>query len=442
MHRVLIISPHFPPVNAPDHQRVRMALPYLRELGWDATVLAIEPNEIDGLPRDALLEQTIPADVEIVRTRAVPLAIAGRLGMRTLGLRAYPNLARAGARLLRIRKFDLVFFSTTQFAVMALGPSWLARFGVPYVLDFQDPWVSDYHARRDPAAAPGGRWKYAFSQWIARRLEPKTVRACAHALCVSPAYPEMLRARYQDVEPTRFSVLPFAVAEQDFETARGAEVRQNIFDPSDGRQHWVYVGRGQADMAQALRGFFLALARAIEVDPPLRQRVAVHFVGTSYASGDRAAKTVEPIAHEFGLADCVTEHPHRIPYFTALRCLLDADALIFPGSDDPSYTASKLMPCLFAQKPLLAIFHEASPVVTALRSLDAGTVVTFREGTPTEELGGRILDQWFRAGPEAVGILARDSFAPYTAEAMTRTLVGVFDQALRQHDNKFAAKPN
>ena len=26
--RVLIVSPHFPPINAPDHQRVRMSLPY------------------------------------------------------------------------------------------------------------------------------------------------------------------------------------------------------------------------------------------------------------------------------------------------------------------------------------------------------------------------------------------------------------------------------
>ena len=101
MRRVLVISPHFPPVNAPDHQRVRMALPYLRELGWEATVLAVDPAEVDGLPREPLLQQTIPADVEIIRCGAAPLAIAGRIGMRTLGLRAYPYVARVGARLLR-----------------------------------------------------------------------------------------------------------------------------------------------------------------------------------------------------------------------------------------------------------------------------------------------------------------------------------------------------
>ncbi len=432
MRRILIVSPHFPPVNAPDHQRVRMMLPYLRALGWEATVLAVQPDEVDGLPREPLLERTVPADVEVVRTGAVPLALAARVGMRTLGLRAYPHFSRAGARLLRARQFHLVFFSTTQFAVMALGPRWLARFGVPYVLDFQDPWLSDYYAGRDLAAAPGGRWKYGFSQWIAARLEPKTVRACAHAICVSPAYPEFLQRRYPDVDASRFSVLPFAMAERDFAVARGPEVRQTIFDPHDGRQHWVYVGVVPPSFAATLRGFFRALARAIEADSGLRHRVALHFVGTSYASGNRAVKVVEPIAREFGVYNCVAEHPQRIPYFEALRCLLAADALILFGSDDPSYNASKLAASLVARKPSLAVFHEDSPVVTTLRKLGVGTVVDFRADTSTENLAERILKQWFQAGPEAARLLSEEQLAPFTAAHMTEQMVRVFNEATAQ----------
>ncbi len=249
------------------------------------------------------------------------------------------------------------------------------------------------------AHAPGGAWKYRFSQWLARRLEPRAVRDCAHAICVSSAYPTQLAARYPEIEPDRFSVLPFAVAETDFEVAKGPQVRQTMFNPHDGRKHWVHVGRGQSDMHKAVRGFFHALAHTFATNPAARGEIVVHFIGTSYASGERAIKTIEPIAAEFGLADCVSEHPQRIPYFEALRCLLDADALIVPGSDDPSYTASKLMPCLFAQKPLLAIFHERSPAVATLRGLDAGTVVTFREETSTDELGEQILSRWFQSPP-------------------------------------------
>ena len=86
----------------------------------------------------------------------------------------------------------------------------------------------------------------------------------------------------------------------------------------------------------------------------------IHFVGTSYAAFGKGMKTIEPLALEYGLGDIVVEHTDRIPYSQTLRCLLDADALIVPGSDDPGYTASKIYPYLLARKPMLAVFHYRS----------------------------------------------------------------------------------
>ena len=40
---------------------------------------------------------------------------------------------------------DLIFFSTTQFDAFSLGPTWKRKFGVPYVLDYHDPWVNNYY---------------------------------------------------------------------------------------------------------------------------------------------------------------------------------------------------------------------------------------------------------------------------------------------------------
>jgi hypothetical protein len=285
----------------------------------------------------------------------------------------------------------------------------------------------------DASARPGGRWKYGFSQWMARRLEPETVRASAHAICVSPAYPEFLRHRYPDVPASRLSVLPFPATERDFEIARDVSVQQSIFDPHDGRQHWVYAGRGQADMAKSLRGIFIALSRAAQSDPSLRDRLTLHFVGTSYASGERAIKTIEPIAQEFGVSDLVSEHPLRIPYFEALKCMIESNALILFGSDDPSYNASKLAPCLFARKPLLAVFHEQSPVISTLRDLAAGTLVTFGETTSPEDLGATILEQWFNRGPSSAVVPMEDALEPYTSRYMTVRLVEVFDRAVESH---------
>ena len=44
---------------------------------------------------------------------------------------------------------------------------------------------------------------------------------------------------------------------------------------------------------------------------------------------------------------------------------LDAGAILLMGSSEPHYTASKLYPALLAERPILAVFHEASAVATA-----------------------------------------------------------------------------
>lgn len=164
MRRVLIVSPHFPPTNAPDHQRVRMSLPYFRESGWEPVVLAVDAAGVVGLP-DPLLAQTLPTDVPVHRVSALPVSLTRLAGLGNVAYRAWFQLKSAGDRLLREGQFDLVYFSTTQFVVTALGRRWQERFGVPFVVDVQDPWRTDYYERpgrhRRPAAgntaSPAGR---------------------------------------------------------------------------------------------------------------------------------------------------------------------------------------------------------------------------------------------------------------------------------------------
>jgi len=431
--RVLIVSPHFPPINAPDHQRVRMALPYLEQFGWQATVLTVRPEFVEAVP-DPLLAQTLPKETRVVRTGALPARWTRMAGIGSLAYRAGWHLRSAGEELLRRERFDLVFFSTTQFPVMALGPRWHCRFGVPYVLDFQDPWVSDYYERYPEQRPPGGRLKYGVAQWVARRMEPTTVRGASHLVCVSPAYAQMFGRRYADLTKDHFTILPFGGPESDFSALQNLAVSRSVFDPWDGREHWVYAGRGGDDMAFAARAFFLALRRHCERHPKLRDRLRVHFIGTDYAPAGQGRKTFEPLARECGIGDIVTEQPARLPYFEALRCLSDAHALFVPGSNDPGYTASKLYPYILARKPLLAVFHEASSVVEVLRRTGAGKVVTFGSGGDVKKVADEIYQQWFAGAPLSAPPTDWTAFEPYTAKAMTRRLCEVFDQVLAAHE--------
>jgi hypothetical protein len=429
MKTVLVVSPHFPPVNAPDHQRVRMSLPYLEEFGWKPTVLAVRPECVEGAVTDPFLQETLPEHIEVIRVGAVPFYLTRFWGLGSLALRALMTLYVTGNRLLRSRKFDLIFFSSTQFPVMILGPMWKRKFSVPYVVDFQDPWWSDYYERNTNKQPPGGRLKYGLSQRVARRLEPPTVRNAAHVVCVSNAYVETFKCRYPDAPQHNFTVLPFGASESDFSSLKTLGVSQSVFDPLDGKEHWVYAGRGGQDMVFAVRAFFTALKRQVDEHPEQADRLRVHFIGTDYAPKERARKTIEPVARELGLDKIVTEQTERLPYFVTLRCLSDAQALFIPGSDDAGYTASKLYPYILAKKPLLAVFHRDSSVVEVMRKTRAGKVITFGGGRSVGEVADEIYQKWFAYGTSRTPETDWTAFAPYTARSMTQRLCEIFDRA-------------
>lgn len=430
-HRVLIISPHFPPINAADHQRVRMSLPYLPEFGWDPWILTVHPDSSSGT-YDPLLIKTVPAETPITQTKALPVNLTRYIGLGTLGWRCLPFLANAGDQLLATQHFDLVYFSTTVFLTMALGARWYQRFGVPYVLDFQDPWLSDYYSRSS-AQPPGGRLKYGFNQFVARQLEPKAMRDVSQVISVSPDYPKTLSQRYPWLQDDQFTVLPFGAPEPDFEQLATLNVKQQVFDPADGKRHWVYVGRGGHDMALALRALFLGIQTDRERNPERWNHVKLHFVGTSYAPKERAVKTIAPIAEELGVADLVEEITDRIPYFEALQTLVDSDAILMIGSDDPSYTASKLYPCVLARKPIFALFHQQSSVVSILEACRAGHAVSFSDDSQPQTLIPAVTAQleWLFSLPKHYQPDTNwTAFQPYTAREMTRRQCAVFDRSL------------
>lgn len=430
--RVLIVSPHFPPINAPDHQRVRMSLPYFREMGWEPCVLTVQPEYVEG-QHDPQLAATVPEDIKIVRTKAFPIEHTRRFGAGSLGLRALPYLRQAGDRLLRSKTFDLVYFSTTVFTAMTLGPRWRRKFNVPYVLDFQDPWVNDYYSEVGAPPPPGGRFKYGLSHALAQLLEPRALRATSHVISVSPAYPQALRRRYSWMREDQFTVLPFGAPENDFTLLDELKIKQDIFDPQDGNRHWVYVGRGGGDQGVALRALFSAMRVERARSPEAWRAVRLHFVGTSYAQGARAVKTIEPLAIEMGVGDLVREYPQRIPYFHALKVMAESDAILLIGSNDTGYTASKIYPCILARKPLLAIFHEASSVVDILRRCTGAECVTFNSSDVPEQLQERVaavLSQLVNAPAESVAEINWSEFQSFTAREMTRSQCTVFNNCL------------
>ena len=424
--RVLIISPYFPPSNAADMHRVRMSLPYFSGLGWEAEVVTVGPQYSD-LKKDELLNESIPEGTTIHQVKAFPKSVTAKFGLGSIALRSLWFYRQKVNSLLKQKKYDLIYFSTTQFPVCVLGAYWKKRFGVPYLIDMQDPWHSEYYQHKPKNQRPS---KYWFSYRLNKWLEPMAMKGVSGLISVSQSYIDDLKNRYPFIKDIPSTVITFGAFEKDFEIAeKNADKLNPYVKPEAGRINMVYVGRGGHDMQSSVKLLFKAVLKGLSVQPALFKKFHLYFIGTSYAAAGKGLKTFQSVAEQLGLKDCVTENPDRIGFYDFIATLQNADILFIPGSDDPKYTASKLYPYLMSQKALLNIFHEKSNAVNILRSCSPdATVFTFPASE--EELISNIYRKMFEwaSGPIGASVLNLPAFEEYSALVMTTKQTHLFNQ--------------
>ena len=435
MPRVLIISPHFPPVNAPDMQRVRMSLPQFVAAGWEMVVLTVD-DPTTMAPLEPALLQTVPPEVRVVRAGVLSRRWTRWIGLNNLGLRALPYLYLAGRKLLRRERFDLVYFSTTQFIVLPCGRLWRWETGVPYVIDLQDPWLNDYYEQPGAPQPPGG-WKYRIAHSLARLLEGWSLRRCTHVISVSGDYLVRLARRYPWWTPDRGSVLTFGASEVDLQIARRQLAEGAHLLPDTPALKIVYTGRLGPDMQPALEILFAGLAAQQSATSRV---IELHLFGTSYASTGRGIVTTTDLARHHGVSHLVHEKPNRIGYLEALRLMLEGDCVLLLGSEDKAYSPSKIYPALLTGRPVLAVAPAGSVLEQKIAELGGVALVTFHGGSANDKPAITSLCEWLArlASGSTVPLgsplrddLLRDKYsAPAIAAAQLRVFAAVLQ--LRQ----------
>ena len=385
MRRVLMVTPHFPPDSSAASHRVRLLAPHLEAAGWSPTVVTLEPSAFEGR-LDPGLEALVPPSVRVVRAHAWRATTTRRIGLGDLGLRALSGLRHTCQTLLSREHFDALFITIYPVYPALLGAGLKRRFGLPFVLDYQDPWVGAWG--QTVGGGPDGKpdWKSRMSRRFGTWLEPRAVKAADALVAVSQGTIDGIVQRIPSAARLPHVVIPLGFEPDDFTTIAGRQRVSPHFDRNDGFVHLCYVGTMLPTRIGTLRLLLQALARARAVDP-LGSRLRLHFFGTSNQSSSDVYRVL-PIAREYGVADVVTELPGRLDYLEALSVLTDASSLLLLGSSDRHYTASKLFPALLARRPILALFNEASSVVSILRAAASEPtvrVVTYGDGEMGED---------------------------------------------------------
>lgn len=373
--KLLILSPNFPPVNSADIHRVRHLSSYLHGYGFDVDVLTVNPKFSNTYSFDNLLTESINENTNIIYVNAFPVEITKYFGFTSLSIRSILHLFVKGTKLIRNKKYDLLFISTTSFHVFILGRIWKAIFNLPFVVDMQDPWRNDTFLNKSKSERPP---KFLISYQIDKLLEKLTIPHASGILSVSQSYIDQLTSRYNLLSSNiKMLMLPFAFDTNDLNIANKSMV--NWVNFNNNKINIVYVGVLNQFFEKSIRVLFHSLKLIKISKPELYSQLNFWFIGTTYSDKINQKTILNDLILEYEVGEIVTEVTRRVSFYEALNIMKNASVLLLITSNDSSYTPSKLQSYISLNKPILPICYYKSNAVNYLINSGVNNVVTFDE---------------------------------------------------------------
>ena len=423
MKQVIIVAPHFPPSNLTAGHRCRYFAMHLPKFGWKVKVLSVRPRYYEE-KLDYELEALLPPELEIIRTKAFPVRPWCLIG--DISIRAFWWHYRVLCRLVQNEKIDLICISIPPNYSALLGHLIYRRFHIPYVIDYQDPWV---HVLPGCERLFSKAW---FSYQLGRILEPWALRHVSFLTGIAPGYYEGALNRCRWIDPSRCLGIPLGAEETEFQYLDTHPRPPYLFQPSNGNFHIVYAGAMLPRAYSTLEALFQALIIIKKDRPSIFQRLRFHFIGTGSELKDPKSFTIKPLAERYNLSDVVCEFPARIPYLDVLNHLKQAQAILILGSSESHYTPSKVFQAVLSRRPVIALLHTKSTAVDILKEANIETVVTFDEENPVQRCVDRIAGALYQVlnCNYSHGNVNWQVFREYSAEAMSNKIAQAFDNIL------------
>lgn len=425
MKRLALVSGHFPPSNLVGAQRARLWSRYLPEFGWEPIVVTGDPARYEERP-DPDLEMLVATGLRVIHAPTLPTRPVRLVG--DLGVRAFWGCYRVLSGLAARGEIDFVLVTIPSNFLAPVGRLVHARHGLPFGIDYQDPWVNRWPGVDRPFTRA---WA---SYTLSKILEPIAVRGASLITGMAPGYVAGMLERNPGVAAGAVvACMPMGIAPEDYDLVRRLDRPAFLFQPGDGRFHVIYAG-ALLPAGIVVLDAFLAGLRALKArDPAAAARLKVHFVGTGKSPDDPNGHRVLPRAQAAGVADMVDEHPQRIGYVDTLNHLGRSDAVLVLGSTEAHYTPSKVFQAMLSRRPVLALLHEASSAVDMVRRSHAGTVLPLTaERLPTpEDVASGIEAIMAGVDYEPRGVEA-STFEAWSARGSTRALAEALDLALER----------
>lgn len=255
-----------------------------------------------------------------------------------------PFGVRAGSRLIREWRPDVIFGSAMPVSSLLVARALSSRHNIPWIAELRDLWVdSPYYGQP--------RWRRMFEE----ELERTVLSSAMGFITVSEPMAEVLRAKYSK---------PSAVILNGFDP--GDYPLRSVGLDKSGLIRIVYTGMlydGKRDPSPLFEGLRLL--------GPLANRVRISFYGR-YLDIARALAREKRVDHLVEIQDAV-------PYKEALRIQRDADVLLLLLWNDPQermVCPGKVFEYIGARRPILVIGPSDNVAVELIVNRGAGTVST------------------------------------------------------------------
>ncbi len=400
------------PANLAGVQRPRLIGNYLTHFNWKPLLLTVDSKYYEE-NLDPLMEKTVSKDIEVVYTKAKKVTKPRLIG--DIGLRAFSFLKKEALRLCHERDIDFIWIPIPSFYTAVLGRIIHDKTGVPYGIDYIDPWVRDITNQNNIRAK--------LSQTVARTLEPYAIKKAALISGVSTPYYQPAIDRNFDKAPVHAG-MPYGFDPNDH------KIELNELDlpwqDQPNCKPWIYAGAFLPNSHLFVKSFFETISK-LKIDGNWDSAIRIYFIGT----GPYPAKRITTYAKEYGLENIVVEHRERFPFLHVLNFLSKADRVMLFGSTEKHYTASKTFQCLLSNRPLLSMLHAESSAVEIIKSVNADSfLMPFQEGDLMVDIVRKLrplLIQFQQTDSWTIDLKPLDA---YTSKQSARVLANAMDKAL------------
>jgi len=426
MRRLALVSGHFPPSNLVGAHRARLLSRYLPEFGWEPTIVTADPARYEEQP-DPDLERMVAPGLRVIHAPTLPVRPLRLVG--DIGVRAFRGCYSVLRDLASRREIEFVLVTIPSNFLAPLGRLIHRRYGIPFGIDYQDPWVNRWPGVDKPFSKAWASYR------LARLLEPWAVRDAALITGMAPGYVAGMLERNPAVADRAVQAfMPMGSAPEDYELVKSLHRPTFLFRPGDGHFHMIYAGALLPAGVVVLDAFLAGLRSLRDTAPEVANRLRVHFVGTGSSPDDPLGHRVLPRAQSAGVAELVSEHPQRIGYIDALNHQERSDVVLVLGSTEQHYTPSKVFQAMLSHRPVFAILHAGSTAVQMIRSAHAGQVVTLTEDSlPLPSAIAAALRPLVEGKVHSVASSDATGFEAYSARESARVLAQALDRACMRH---------